>query len=418
MRNFFLISFLLVNISVVSQTVVSEVIIKDAKKNNTLFIKNLLNTKEGSLLDSVKIINDVQYLKRLPSISNADFEVNYNDEKSADVLFIIVENFTLIPFASIYTSSNDEFAFRVGLQEFNFLGRNITLGAFYQYDVFNSYGLQVKAPYLLSRKWGLSLSYHNLKTLEPIFFDDTSADYSYNNKAIELLAMHQLNSRNQLSFGGGMFTENYNYISGATSVNVPRTLDIDKALVKVIHQYDGVDYDYQLLNGFRNTFNFQYVKAVETDFPSFVIAFNDLIYYRELYGKGVWASRLRLGLSTNEETPFAPFSVDNNINIRGVGNTIDRGTGTIVLNTEYRHNLIDKNWFILQSNLFIDAGTWRNPGGKLNDFSNTDNIRIYPGLGLRFVHKRIFNAVFRIDYGYGISKGASRGLVFGIGQYF
>nr|WP_238934646.1 outer membrane protein assembly factor [Aurantibacter crassamenti] len=410
--------FLLVSVTISAQSIVSKITIEGATKTKLTFLKKLIQTVEGTELDSLLVLDDVQYLKRLPSISHANFEVVYNSEKSAHVIFSVIENFTLIPFASIYTSSNDEFAFRIGAQEFNLFGRNITVGGFYQYDVFNSYGVITKAPYLFGNKWGLALSYHNLITLEPIFFEGTSADYRYNNKAIELLALHQINSRNRLSFGGGVFTENYDYESGATSINVPLTLDIDKALFKLIHEYDGVNYDYQLLNGFRNTFNFQYVKAIKDGFPSFVIGFNDLIYYRELYGKGVWANRLRVGLSSNENTPFAPFSVDNNINIRGVGNTIDRGTGTVVFNTEYRHNLVDKDWFILQGNIFVDAGTWRNPGGGLDDFTNAENIKVYPGVGIRFVHKRIFNAVFRIDYGYGISKDAARGIVFGIGQYF
>jgi hypothetical protein len=37
---------------------------------------------------------------------------------------------------------------------------------------------------------------------------------------------------------------------------------------------------------------------------------------------------------------------------------------------------------------------------------------------LRFIHKKIFNAIFRIDYGFGLTQGSSRGIVFGIGQYF
>ena len=125
-----------------------------------------------------------------------------------------------------------------------------------------------------------------------------------------------------------------------------------------------------------------------------------------------------MGLSTNNDTPFAPFAVDNNLNIRGVGNLIDRGTGAIVLNTEYRHTLYEKNWFVLQGNAFIDAGSWQNPGGDLGDFVDSDNFRIYPGVGLRFIHKSIFNAIFRIDYGYGVTPNATSGFVFGIGQYF
>ncbi|TYA84607.1 outer membrane protein assembly factor, partial [Seonamhaeicola marinus] len=46
------------------------------------------------------------------------------------------------------------------------------------------------------------------------------------------------------------------------------------------------------------------------------------------------------------------------------------------------------------------------------------NLKIYSGLGLRFIHKKIFNAIFRIDYGLGLTENASQGLVFGIGQYF
>ena len=49
---------------------------------------------------------------------------------------------------------------------------------------------------------------------------------------------------------------------------------------------------------------------------------------------------------------------------------------------------------------------------------DSQNIKVYPGLGLRFIHKKIFNAIFRIDYGIGISQGGTQGLVLGIGQYF
>ena len=164
--------------------------------------------------------------------------------------------------------------------------------------------------------------------------------------------------------------------------------------------------------------NFQYVASTNAALPEFLIGFNDVAYFRRMGQRGNWASRLRLGLASNLPTPFAPFTVDNNLNIRGVGNRIDRGTGAIVVNTEYRHTLIDKNWFVLQSNIFVDAGSWRNPGGDFSDFADQENIRIYPGVGLRFMHKKIFNAIFRVDYGYGITKDAQQGFVFGIGQYF
>ncbi len=397
---------------------VAEIKIEGAKKTKPTFLKKLIKLKSGMHLDSVLIEKDIARLKRLPSISHAYFKVATTAESVHKVYYYIEENFTLIPYANLFSSSNDDFAFRIGLQEFNFLGRNITLGGFYQYDIFHSYGLSIRAPYLFSSKIGLALNYQDFTTQEPVFFNSTTADYKYNNQGVEVLGLYEFNFRNRIELGGSLFTEKYEYLFGATSPQVPRTLNVSKHLFKLIYEYNAIDYYYHYLEGFRSALNFQYVGSSDASLPEFLIGFNDFTYFHRIGERGNWASRLRLGLASNVETPFAPFTVDNNLNIRGVGNTIDRGTGAIVLNTEYRHTIVDKNWFVLQGNFFIDGGSWRNPGGGLGDFADSQNIRIYPGVGLRFMHKKIFNAIFRIDYGYGITEEASSGLVFGIGQYF
>ncbi|MBT9187427.1 BamA/TamA family outer membrane protein [Zobellia russellii] len=400
-------------------TVVS-VQVEGAKRTKVAYLKSLVTLKSGMELDSLLLDEDISRLRRLPLISHAYYNVFPSSEGNTGykVVYNVEENFTLIPFANLFSSSNDAFAFRVGLQEFNFLGRGITLGGFYQYDVFNSYGVAVRAPHLFSRTTGLSLSYNDFTTQEPVFFDGTTADYRYNNRGFEVMGLHEFNFKNRIEFGGSLFTEDYKYLSGATNNSVPRALRVDKHLFKLIYNYENIKYYFYFLDGFRSTLNFQYVGSEDSSLPEFLIGFNDFVYFKRVGEKGNWANRLRLGLASNVNTPFAPFTVDNNLNIRGVGNTIDRGTGAIVFNTEYRHTLIEENWFVLQSNVFVDGGSWRNPGGSFSDFSHKRNIRIYPGVGLRFMHKRIFNAIFRIDYGYGITKDASRGLVFGIGQYF
>lgn len=397
---------------------ISDVNIKGTKRIKVSFVRKLINTKTGSVLDSLQLNEDVIRLKRLPSVSYAYFQTHEKGTNEYDVIFSIEENFTLIPYANLYSSSNDDFAFRIGLQEYNLLGRNITLGGFYQYDVFNSYALRLRAPYLFSNKLGLALNYNDITTQEPVFFNDTSAEYKYRNNGFELMGLFEINFENRVELGFSLFTEDYQYLFGATQADIPQILNVDKHLLKFIYNYEDIEYHYQYLNGFRSTLNFQYVQSSDENLLDFLIGFNDFVFYKRIGKKGNWANRLRLGLASNADTPFAPFTVDNNLNIRGVGNRIDRGTAAIVFNTEYRYSLIDKDWFVLQSNLFIDGGSWRNPGGDLSDFGDEKNIRIYPGIGVRFIHKRIFNAVFRIDYGYGITKNPSRGFVFGIGQYF
>ncbi len=411
--------FFVMNMGLAQERLVADVKIQGAKRTKTSFVKKIIKLRSGMVLDSTIILEDMERLKRLPAVSHAYFQVfSSNDEGRHNVFYNIEENFTLIPFANLFTSSNDDFAFRIGLQEFNLLGRNIMLGGFYQYDIFNSYGLSVRAPYLFSKKLGLALNYHDFTTQEPVFFDNTTADYRYNNNGFEVLGLYEFDFKNRIELGFSLFTEDYEYLSGATNAQVPQALNVDKHLIKLIYEYNDLEYFYQYLEGFRSQLNFQYVGSSDASLPEFLIGFNDFTYFHRVGQKGNWASRLRLGLASNVETPFAPFTVDNNLNIRGVGNTIDRGTGAIVFNTEYRHTLVDKNWFVLQTNVFVDGGSWRNPGGGFGDFADSQNIRIYPGVGVRFIHKKIFNAIFRVDYGYGITRDASRGVVFGIGQYF
>lgn len=411
--------FLLVCTTIHAQDpIIEDVKIQGNKRTKTAFLKKLVKVKSGAILDSTTLNTDMERLRRLPSISHAYFQVFSANDGHYNVYYNIEENFTLIPFANLFTSSNDDFAFRIGLQEFNLLGRNITLGGFYQYDIFNSYGLSIKAPYLFSNKLGLAFNYQDFTTQEPVFFDNTTADYRYNNKGFEVLGLYEFNFKNRIELGFSLFTEDYSYLSGATSAQVPQALNVNKHLIKFIYEYSDLKYFYHYLGGFRSSLNFQYVGSSDANLPEFLIGFNDFTYFYRVGQRGNWASRLRLGLASNVDTPFAPFTVDNNLNIRGVGNTIDRGTGAIVFNTEYRHTLVDKNWFVLQSNVFVDGGSWRNPGGDFGDFGDKQNIRIYPGVGLRFIHKKIFNAIFRIDYGYGVTEDASRGIVFGIGQYF
>lgn len=416
-----LLSFLFIwycfNITAQEGEQINELIIQGNTKTKTSFLKKLIKVKVGQQLDSIKLDADIVKLRRLDGIAHATYQVE-NTAGGLKVVYDVNENFTIIPNLNLWTVNDQEVAYRVGISDFNFLGRNISFGGFYQNNGFDSYGISFKAPYLFSNKIGLELNHLNWTSQEPLFFDNGSAQYEYNNKSFEALGLYELNFKNNFKFGLNYFSETYNYLEGQTNPAVPRSLKVNKWLAKINYEYNNVLYDYYHVSGIKNQVFFQFVTSTNEFQRDFVIAWNDFFYYKRIGKKGNWASRFRFGAASNEDSPFAPFSVDNNLNIRGVGNIIDRGTASLVLNTEYRQTLIEKGWFILQGNAFIDAGTWRNPGGDFNDFWDTDNARVYPGVGFRFIHKRIYNAIFRIDYGHGITEGASRGIVFGIGQYF
>jgi outer membrane protein assembly factor BamA len=415
---FLYIIFLLATPVIAQEDIVHDVKIQGNKRVKASFIKRITTIQAGSVLDSTELEQDMLRLKRLPSIAHVYYQVFPAEDSGYNVFYNIEENFTLIPSLNVYTTNNNEFAYRLGLYEFNALGRGIIFGGFYQKDIYSSYAINFRAPYLFSNKLGLAINRQDLTTLEPVFFDNTSSNYKYNNDSYEILGLYEIDFTNRIELGVNYFKEAYQYQFGATNPNVPQTLNVKKWLLKAIYEYNRLDYFYQYVSGFKSQFHFQYVTSTNDNLSNFFVGWNDFFLFKRIGEKGNWANRLRFGLASNDKTPFAPFSVDNNVNIRGVGNVIDRGTGSIVLNTEYRQTLIEKKWFVLQGNAFVDAGSWRNPGGPLEDFANHQNLKIYPGVGLRFIHKKIYNAIFRIDYGYGISENASKGFVFGIGQYF
>ena len=401
------------------QNEIYKVEIQGLQKTKKSFIVKYLTVRPETVLDSTQIEQDVIRLKRLPLVSNASYQVFHSHENKYNVFFNIEENFTVIPDVNIWTAVDQQFAYRIGAYDFNFLGRGMAFGGFYQNNGYDTYSLSFRAPYLFSRKYGLSINYQDWKSEEPLFLDNGEvANYLYNNVSFDVNALIEFDFSHKLEAGVNFFTEEYTYLEGATQEGIPTDFKVDKLMLKVLYDYDKLNYHFQYVNGFRSQLYLQYVNSTNEFQEQFFIAWNDFFFFKRLGERGNWANRLRLGLATNDDSPFAPFSVDNNLNIRGVGNIIDRGTGVIVLNTEFRHTLIDKEWFVLQSNVFVDSGSWRNPGGDFGDFVDQDSLRIYPGVGLRIINKKIFNAIFRIDYGYGITKDASNGIVFGVGQYF
>lgn len=404
--------------------IIYDIKVQGNDKTKSDYIISRLKTKKGEVLDSIRLDEEMNHLKRLPIVSHAYYQVFHSKENLYDVIINIEENFTLIPSANLYTTNNEEFAFRLGLTEYNLLGNGIELGGFFQYDNFASYAVNTNVRNILGSNVGLAVNRKLLSTLEPVFFEGGTTDYKYTNDSWELLGLFDINKNNHLDIGINIFKESYEFISGFETTTVPQYFGVDKFLIKTVFEHNDVVYEYERQEGIKSIAYAQFITSNDQTIPDFTIFWNDFHYYDFIGENGNWASRLRLGLSTNNDSPFAPFAIDNNLNIRGVGNTIDRGTGVVVFNTEYRHNVVKKENITLQSNVFLDAGTWRNPGGDLSDLTNGDNIRVYPGLGARIIHNKIYGATLRVDYGVGVSESdvigfnASNGFVIGLGQYF
>ena len=405
------------------EPVVSSIEIEGLKRTKESFLRRLIKVKEGSVYDDVKVATDVERLNRLAGIANATSTLTKNSETDYTIKYTIVENFTIIPGLRISQANNDEdFAFRVSAFEFNLFGRGQLVGGFYSRDVFDSFGVFWEAPFLFTNKFGFGINYQDNITFEPIFANDDAeaVDYRFQNKTFQASLIYEFDFHNRGELGVIIGNQEYIQEIDQSDLGLPDQLEADSFSVFGEYEYNDLDINYQYVSGFRNLSNGQYIinDGGQGFLDDAFVFSNDLEYFFRVGERGNWASRLRTSFTTNVDSPFAPFALDNQINIRGVGNTVDRGTASVVINTEYRHTLLEKGWFVIQSNAFIDTGTWRTPGNELNQLFDGSAVRFYPGLGVRFIHKRIFNAVIRLDYGFGVGNDSTSGLVFGIGQFF
>ncbi len=266
---------------------------------------------------------------------------------------------------------------------------------------------------------GVSAGVHRYASTEPLYFPQGAVTYDYTNLSMDLGVSYELSFGHVLELGGVYFIEDYakTQEQELTDPPGPDALRIPKALFKLTHRFDRINYHYFYQEGLLKISLLETVYNTD-DGSWFNLFLNDLHYYLRSGMKGNLAARLRMGLSPNVNTPFAPFVLDSRINIRGAGNRIDRGTGTLILNLEYRHTPWENTNFALQGVVFSDIGAWRTAGGTFDDFVNTDYLRHFAGPGFRLIYKKMHNAMFRLDYGFDLYQAGEKGVVIGFGQYF
>jgi len=258
---------------------------------------------------------------------------------------------------------------------------------------------------------------------EPLFFNGQRVDYTYSSSIFGLGIIREFGYQHTLELGGGYFVENYER-EATMLANVdffaPPNARIPKTIGKITHHLGKMNYHMFYLNGW----DVEQYGQVINDLKSandelFWIYWTNLRYLKTIgkRQKCNIALRGRVGISSNGNTPFAPFVIDSQMNVRGVGNRIDRGTATAVLNIELRQTLNEQRNWALQGVLFLMRAHGESPRvNSLMCFKG--NFVHFAGVGLRGIYKKAHNAIIRVDYGFDVYNVNNNGLVLGLGQYF
>ena len=391
------------------------IVFEGLQKTRLGYIEQFVQSRVGDEADSLQLEFDRQRLANLEMMANAELAV----EQSAGgvtVTFTVQEVRTLLPLFN-FGGVEDNIWFLLGMSEANVFGQGHKFFAFYQYYDRSSVSISLFLDRMRGTRWGLLLNFVKWGTEEPLFFDGGTAFYDYDNFNYGAGTVYHFNFLSNIELSTAYFSEEYNRIDEAPIEGAPIRAKTHKQLFKVIHRLNKLNYHFFYIRGIQHTINAESVLSYDGD-PAFYIAFNDFRVFHRVGDRGNAANRIRLGIASNQDSPFAPFVLDSYVNIRGVGNRVDRGSAMAIMNNEFRHTVIERPRVAAQVVGFSDFGTWRSPGGELSELVDPDNFEWFAGGGVRLIHKEIFNAIFRIDYGFDVLTPRRSGFVIGIGQYF
>ncbi len=401
-----------------AQETLTKIKFEGLKKTNTTFLNNYLNTSLGKMPSDSLLMEDVQRLKNIAGIGNATYRLDTLDEK-IELTFIIDEVKTLLPIVN-FGGIKDNFWFQLGGSDIHWNGKGQFFSMHYQNnDRRHSGQIYYRNPNFKKTNWGYSISLSRRASREPLYFPEGAVFYDYDNNSLGLTAIRNFGINRKLEFGGTYFIENYDKSESQFIDNPPGpdAFTQPKILSRIEYHEDFLNYNYFYLDGlsWRTTFQSVYNTKDRIWFHSIQFQGRQYIKIKE---RGNIAMRLRLAISTNNDSPFAPFVVDSYVNLRGVGNRIDRGTAQAIYNLEYRHTVYHKKSWGAQLVVFSDLGTWRNPGGDIEDIFDPDQFRHFIGGGFRLAYQKIYGATIRVDYGVDVFNPSQRGPVVGLGQYF
>lgn len=391
---------------------IKEVSFEGNEKSKRNYLLSELQVELDSVYSIDYLNQQVGILAQINGLYDASLEV---DSLLKNKLVIKVkEQRTLLPVFN-FGYQEGYYWLQAGMVDINLQGKGNTLYAYYQ----NNFGRHTGQIYYLrkprtNRRWGYHLNLLKWSSVEPLYFFQERIFYNYDIFLFQPGLLYRLKPSIVVELSQGIFVEQYERAGDKIySFDIPTALTLTKSLSKVrITQEKIVHNDFRL-KGFRWAAQYQGVVTFESS-EYFHIAEATMSYFKPINSKVYWAARLALGVSSNYDTPFAPFVIDSYRNIRGAGDRIQRGTALSTVNCEIRAIGFNLPKWQLQAVSFVDIGWIRESGEQ---FSGGQS-HAFGGLGIRILYKPIYNAMLRVDYGRSLTDFETDHFVIGLGQYF
>lgn len=387
-------------------------------KTKPEFLKGIIKSKEGQVFNDTLLQEDIATIRNLNLFFFADGKVEHIEgSEELAIIFEIKEAFYFYPIVNA-SGFKSQFKLELGFNHINFLGKAQSLGALYKFYDRHSFSVFYNANRHQNGKTGHELALTKYSTIEPLYFTDTVSDFNFDNYNISAGGHYWITNRLRVGLGGMYMYETYRQLDTAAFDLGATQFNFHKYQFRTFADLNLLNYHFERLEGIRNYIYFETVQTVSYPEISFFKFTNDIYWFLHAGERGNFALHNRLGIATNNDSPFAPFVLDGFINVRGIGNRVSRGTAEFIVNAEFRYTVWRHKWFMIQLIALSDLGTLRQPGDKIEDMFNYKALNLFAGGGFRIHSRVLYNTCFRLDYSVNPIHPNQHGLTFGFEQFF
>ena len=189
------------------------------------------------------------FLKRMPGINQAEYRID-STGTIPEIVITIEESISILPDFDI-RHADGLLTYRIGFQEFNFLGRGIQLKSAYQNNGKGSFFLSTEVPFLFGR-FGINGNFYSITSDEPFYDGPNFFLYELNQVNAELSVNYRPDYYNRFEVGAGFIAEEFIFQDqiAEMDVMVPHQLEYTKVSYKLGHQLDTRKWNYFHVDGF------------------------------------------------------------------------------------------------------------------------------------------------------------------------
>lgn len=392
----------------------------NSKTSGQVIEREISDLRDMVASDSV-VVEVKRRLWNLRMFSKVEVEIT----SSGGILISVDERWTTIPIAKFSSGGGTEYM-AVGVYDINSFGENLELGA--QYEQLNDSPAGVvwfrKPQFLGDRNLRIGADLWSINRIRELYTESGEDDGAFTVSRTKYQAFIDYKFFNDNLLIGARYDYNIDEVSdfGLSDEQIQRNNEnifMPKSKNTIIFhelylELGQLNYQNHLVDGAKlelkaalvtksdqaetnntHSLRWSYFKILETTHNlawQFKYQFTDLsdVQYQQYIG----------GL----------------FEIRGYLDGQFRGNSYWQNNLEYRFDLFERGYLIVQGNIFTDQAK---SGQNFNTIIEDDEeILLSSGLGVRLISPKVFRLVVRIDYAQTHTRDVERGLSFGIQQFF